>query len=622
VFRLVESTRLSQARRLARWVAISLAWLALAIPFQAGAQEPKQDRASVDSSESESALPGEARESIDTALERMRLLDANIKRLEARLGSAEGIALRVLQTRLRRDWNELIETAHATARQALVYAEDGYDTSAYHQQLITLLAATPTAIYAVIDRVDQSVTIPGNEASAAEQSAIYAEAQVAINHVITLYGRLMENIEIARQFDIDVDAEKTELNARLEERAASTSAFLDLAIENADVIRAQLASMPTNEENAARLAVAEQRVAFSSKLLKTITTLMTAQELDTSSYDAQLIATTGEINTDIFNIDVLAGLLSDWFDSLGSWVVENGGSMFFSMLIFVVIVLFFLKLARIAERLLRRAMASEHVQVSQLLHRMVLSTTRSVIIVVGLLIALSQLGISLAPLLAGLGIAGFVIGFALQDSLSNFACGIMILIYKPFDVGDLVEVGGVFGTVNHMSLVNTTVLTIDNQTLVVPNNSIWQNVIKNVTAQDTRRIDMTFGIGYSDDIPKAEKILREIIETHESVLGDPEPIVRLHELGDSSVNFVVRPWVKTDDYWPVYWDITRAVKLSFDAQGVTIPFPQRDVHVFNESLPIATTSEREVRRDATDKDAVEKHRRAFDSAVASVHEDN
>jgi small conductance mechanosensitive channel len=253
---------------------------------------------------------------------------------------------------------------------------------------------------------------------------------------------------------------------------------------------------------------------------------------------------------------------------------------------------------------------------------MILSTTRSVIIMLGLLIALSQLGISLGPLLAGLGIAGFVIGFALQDSLSNFASGIMILIYKPFDVGDLVEIGGAFGTVSHMSLVNTTVLTIDNQTLVVPNNSIWKNVIKNVTAQETRRIDMTFGIGYSDDIPKAEHILKEIIETHESVLEDPEPMVRLHELGDSSVNFVVRPWVKTDDYWPVYWDITRAVKLAFDAQGVTIPFPQRDVHVFNESPQIATTGKGEGRRGATDEDAVAQHHREFNSATASVHEDN
>ena len=192
---------------------------------------------------------------------------------------------------------------------------------------------------------------------------------------------------------------------------------------------------------------------------------------------------------------------------------------------------------------------------------------------------LSQMGIELGPVLAGLGIAGFIVGFALQDSLANFASGMMILLNRPFDVGDLVEVGGAFGRVNHMSLVNTTILTLDHQTLIVPNNMIWGGVIKNMTAQQIRRVDMVFGISYEDKIPKAENILNTILKEHASVLADPEPMVRVHELGDSSVNFVVRPWVKTDDYWDVWWDVTRAVKLRFDEEGVTIPFPQRTVHL-------------------------------------------
>lgn len=196
----------------------------------------------------------------------------------------------------------------------------------------------------------------------------------------------------------------------------------------------------------------------------------------------------------------------------------------------------------------------------------------------GVLIALSQIGISVGPVLAGLGVAGFVLGFALQDSLSNFASGVMILIYRPFDVSDIVEVGDVFGRVEGMSLVNTTVLTFDNQTLIVPNSKVWGDVIKNVTAQHERRVDMMFGISYEDDIQRAEEILCDILASHDKVLDEPEPIVRLHELADSSVNFVVRPWVARDDYWPVYWDVTRAVKLRFDEAGVTIPFPQRELH--------------------------------------------
>ena len=203
---------------------------------------------------------------------------------------------------------------------------------------------------------------------------------------------------------------------------------------------------------------------------------------------------------------------------------------------------------------------------------------------IGLLVALSQVGIRIGPLFAGLGIVGFVLGFALQDSLSNFASGLMILLYRPYDVGSLIETVGVFGTVSHMSLVNTTVMTFDNQTIVIPNNKIWGDVIKNVTAQKTRRVDMVFGISYTDDIPKAETIFKEILESNSKVLKDPEPIIRLHELADSSVNFIVRPWVATGDYWDVYWDVTRTVKLRFDSEGIIIPFPQRDVHIYNHSI--------------------------------------
>jgi small conductance mechanosensitive channel len=201
-----------------------------------------------------------------------------------------------------------------------------------------------------------------------------------------------------------------------------------------------------------------------------------------------------------------------------------------------------------------------------------------------ILVALSQMGISLGPLLAGLGVAGFIVGFALQDTLGNFAAGMMILLYRPYDMGDLIDVGGVFGKVNKMNLVSTSLLTLDNQLFVVPNSKIWGDVIKNVTAQDTRRVDMVFGISYSDDIPKAESILEDILQSHDKVLDTPESMVRLHTLGASSVDFVVRPWVKVDDYWDVYWDVTRTVKLRFDEEGVSIPFPQRDVHVYNQNL--------------------------------------
>jgi small conductance mechanosensitive channel len=156
----------------------------------------------------------------------------------------------------------------------------------------------------------------------------------------------------------------------------------------------------------------------------------------------------------------------------------------------------------------------------------------------------------------------------------------MILAYKPFDIGDVISTAGVSGTVDSMTLVSTHIKTFDNQQVIVPNNSIWGNVITNVTGLPTRRIDMVFGIGYSDDASKASEILLNILREHPKVLDDPAPVARVHELADSSVNLICRPWVKTADYWEVYWDVTRTAKERFDADGISIPFPQRDVHLY------------------------------------------
>jgi small conductance mechanosensitive channel len=304
--------------------------------------------------------------------------------------------------------------------------------------------------------------------------------------------------------------------------------------------------------------------------------------MDATSYQQQVIGATGEISTDIFDPRVLWSLIKKSLQKLVDLVVEDGPSLLLNLLIFAAIFFVFRKLANIVQRLIEAGLDRSQLQLSQLLRSMIVSISRNIVLIIGILLGLSQVGISLGPVLAGLGVAGFVIGFALQDSLSNFASGMMILSYRPFDVGDVVEAGGVFGTVSHMSLVNTTIMTFDNQTLVVPNNKIWGDVIKNVTSQRTRRVDLVFGISYSDDIPRTEALLREILAADERVLTNPEPMVRLNELADSSVNFIVRPWVKTEDYWDVYWDVTREVKLRFDEADVSIPFPQTDVHLKTE----------------------------------------
>jgi len=216
---------------------------------------------------------------------------------------------------------------------------------------------------------------------------------------------------------------------------------------------------------------------------------------------------------------------------------------------------------------------------SELMKSTIVRLCGNIVMLVGCFIILTQLGVQLAPLLAGLGIAGVVVGFAMQNTLSNFAAGGMILGNQPYDVGDEIEVAGVMGTVKRMSLVCTTILTPDNQTLIVPNSTIWGGVIRNRTSQPIRRVDLAFSIGYGDDLEKAEQVLRDVVLEQSQVLENPPPVIKLNQLAASSVDFVVRIWAPKDRYWEVYWAVTRAVKLRFDREGITIPFPQREVHV-------------------------------------------
>ncbi len=196
-----------------------------------------------------------------------------------------------------------------------------------------------------------------------------------------------------------------------------------------------------------------------------------------------------------------------------------------------------------------------------------------------ILIAVEQLGMDTTSLLAILGAAGLAIGLALKDSLSNFAAGVMLIMFKPFKIGDFVEAGGAAGIVEKITVFNSIFRSGDNKEIIIPNGHIYGGTIVNYSAKPTRRIDLVMGIGYGDDMKKAREIMLEVINNDERVLKNPEPVVAVHELADSSVNFVVRPWVKTGDYWPTYWALTENIKDAFDKNGISIPFPQQDVHM-------------------------------------------
>jgi len=270
------------------------------------------------------------------------------------------------------------------------------------------------------------------------------------------------------------------------------------------------------------------------------------------------------------------------FEGLQTWLVTNGASFAVNLLVFLLILLAAKLVIGTPVRMARRIMTRSE-RVSELLQVFLADTLRKALWVVAFMIALSQLGVDMAPLIAGLGIFGFVVGFAFQESLSNLAAGLMILLNQPFTTGHYVEAGGMSGTVQELNLIATTLTTPDNRKVIVPNAQIWGSAITNYSAMDTRRVDMGVGIGYGSDIGKAIEIVRELLGADARVLDDPAPVVEVGELADSSVNLLVRPWVNAADYWPLKFAFTRAVKERFDAAGIEIPFPQVGVHMQGES---------------------------------------
>ncbi len=230
---------------------------------------------------------------------------------------------------------------------------------------------------------------------------------------------------------------------------------------------------------------------------------------------------------------------------------------------------------------LRKVMQRQ--EVDKTLETFVCNLVRMALLVVVIIAAISALGIQTASFIAIFGAAGLAVGLALQGSLSNFAAGVLIVLFRPYKVGDFVEAAGIAGVVEQVQILTTIMKTGDNKQIIVPNSQIMDSIITNYSANDTRRVDMVVGVSYDDDLDKVRKTIEELVAAEDRILGEPACTIAVSELADSSVNFVVRPWVKTADYWGVMFDLTEAIKKRFDQDGISFPFPQQDVHLYNVS---------------------------------------
>ena len=256
-----------------------------------------------------------------------------------------------------------------------------------------------------------------------------------------------------------------------------------------------------------------------------------------------------------------------------AYALPWGINLLLALLVFFVGRMVARVIVAVSRRLLIRA------KLDDILINFIAAILKAILLLIVIIAALDQLGVDTTSLIAVLGAAGLAVGLALQDSLKNFAAGVLLMVFRPFKTGDFVEAGGISGVVETISIFSSTLRTGDNREIIIPNGAIYNGVITNHSARETRRVDMVFGIGYGDDLRKAKETIVAILDADERVLAEPEPLVAVAELANSSVNINVRPWVKNEDYWAVRYGLTEQIKLAFDDKGISIPYPQLDFHM-------------------------------------------
>ena len=377
-------------------------------------------------------------------------------------------------------------------------------------------------------------------------------------------------------------------------RASPTSSCSTPAISRLDsssrasASNAFAARVPDNlasTEDQAALGDAQEAFDQIAASLWTTCDVMDELEIPTAEYRQVLILATGELTTDVLDVEVVGGLVEDAIENARRWFEQGGPVLVGRLTIFGGILLAFWILGRIVRAGVSRLLASSGPQFSELARRMVVSTASRLVFGIGFFVALSQVGVNVAALLAGLGIVGFIIGFALQETLGNFAAGAMILIYQPFDVGDVIAAAGVYGTVDHMNLVSTRILTFDNQTMIVPNSRIWGGVIRNATAQESRRVDLSFSLALDVDVEAAEALFEAMCREHPAVLEEPELAIKVQEVTGSGILIVVRPWVRTEDYWATYWDLNREAHRRLAGAGIRIAAQRYEIEAAEPAQP-------------------------------------
>jgi len=394
-------------------------------------------------------------------------------------------------------------------------------------------------------------------------------------------------IDMADALHLDTQSARQELDGLLHKRTETLVGRLTIAVKQRDHLSRRVkdderAGAPETDIGANRIQLryAEERVRGLAQSLDAMVSLLDKRGIDTTEYRKTMIRATGDVTQDVLDPRVLFGLLGDAALAVGKWSRDNLPTL----LLHVVIVIGFMVLGRLLFRLLWWvACISRLVRLPRLSRALFEGLVRPLGSIVGLLGGLWFLGANPGTLLAGVGVVSVIIGLALQESLSNLASGFFILVTRPYDVDDVVMVGSVMGTVKKMGLANTTIRTFDGRRLMVPNRRIWGEVIENRSAEALRRVEITVRVGYDEDLDRVLQLLRRIVQDDERVLKKPEPEIFVLDLDQSWALIAVRPWVRTQDWWPLLTQLPRLVRLRFAEAGIEIPYPRSEISLAQSS---------------------------------------
>ena len=460
-------------------------------------------------------------------------------------------------------------------------------------QLTDLLDTAMTLALSRDEELEQRAAKEHESFGKFEQSPQADIARVFIEDLQQLRQRyllaIVVQLDTQRAAGQGIEALEELVNGRVSLFIERLTGQIRLDAMSLDGLSRRLTDKPLDDNVKAALELVKAKQSESLEVLEGMIEVASLLGIDTTEQRSQMILERGKIDVDILELEVFGALWKQEIETLRSNLTRYTPDLLLRLLLFSLILILTWILAQLIRYPVRALLSYHSVRISSLLREAAISLCSFIIMMVGILVALASAGVSLGPILAGLGVLGIVVGLAIQDSLGNLAAGAMILIYRPYDMDDHINVNGAEGLVKRMNMLATTVTTFDNQSMVIPNGRIWGDTIINYTAHQVRRVDIKVNIAYAENPDRVQVVLVDLLKNQEYVLQTPEPTVHMSGMEDSSVAMMVKPWVRTADYWTAYWDLTRLIKQRLDSEGIEIPFPQRVVTLKQDDLQSRST---------------------------------